>query len=88
MYEGILIGIWGTIAGCILGFTLCIMQIKFKLFPLDPMVYAPLDALPIDIRWTDYVFVSIASMFLAFLASLYPALKAARQAPIEAIRWE
>ena len=88
MYEGILIGIWGTIAGCILGFVLCIMQIKFKLFPLDPMVYAPLDALPIDIRWTDYVFVSIASMFLAFLASLYPALKAARQAPIEAIRWE
>lgn len=88
MYEGILIGIWGTVTGCILGYLVCILQIKFKLFPLDPTVYAPLDALPIDIRWSDYIFVSIASMLLAFIASLYPALKAARQAPIDAIRWE
>jgi lipoprotein-releasing system permease protein len=87
MFEGILIGIYGTILGCILGFTVCMLQIEFKLFPLDTMVYS-IDALPIDIRYTDYIFVSISAMVLAFLASLYPALRAARQEPIKAIRWE
>jgi lipoprotein-releasing system permease protein len=88
MFEGILIGIYGTIIGCILGLGICLAQIHFKLFPLDPAVYSPLDALPIDIRWTDFVFVSLAALFLAFAASLYPALRAAKQEPIQAIRWE
>lgn len=88
MFEGILIGIYGTIIGCLLGFGICMMQIHFKLFPLDPVVYSPLDALPIDLRWTDFIYVSIASLFLSFVASLYPARRAAKQEPIQAIRWE
>lgn len=88
MFEGILIGIYGTIIGCLLGLGICMAQIHFKLFPLDPMVYSPLDALPIDIRWTDFVYVSIASLVLSFAASLYPARSAAKQEPIQAIRWE
>ncbi len=87
MLEGILIGIYGTIIGCILGLGVCLMQIQFKLFPLDPTVY-PIDSLPIDLRWTDFVFVSIAALLLSFLASLYPARRAAKQEPIQAIRWE
>ncbi len=87
MFEGILIGIYGTVFGCILGLTVCIMQIRFKLFPLDTMVYS-IDALPIDIRYTDFIFVSLSALFLSFLASLYPALRAAKQEPIKAIRWE
>lgn len=88
MFEGILIGIYGTIIGCLLGFGICEAQIHFKLFPLDPMVYSPLDALPIDLRWTDFIYVSIASLVLSFIASLYPARSAAKQEPIQAIRWE
>ncbi|MCC6864730.1 MAG: ABC transporter permease [Ignavibacteria bacterium] len=87
MFEGILIGIYGTVFGCILGLIVCIMQIRFKLFPLDTMVYS-IDALPIDIRYTDFIFVSLSALFLSFLASLYPALRAAKQEPIKAIRWE
>ena len=87
MLEGILIGIYGTIIGCILGLGICLMQIQFKLFPLDPTVY-PIDSLPIDLRWTDFVFVSLAALLLSFLASLYPARRAAKQEPIQAIRWE
>jgi lipoprotein-releasing system permease protein len=88
MFEGILIGIYGTLIGCILGLTVCLLQINYKLFPLDPTVYSPLDALPIDLRWTDFIYVGIAALVLAFLASLYPALRAAREEPIQAIRWE
>jgi lipoprotein-releasing system permease protein len=87
MLEGIMIGIYGVISGCIIGFTVCMMQIKYKLFPLDTSVY-PMDALPIDMRSTDFIYVGVAGFILCFLASLYPAMRAAKQEPIEAIRWE
>jgi lipoprotein-releasing system permease protein len=87
MFEGVLIGVYGTILGLILGFGVCMLQIKFKLFPLDPLVYT-IDALPIDLRVTDFINISLCAMGLSFIASLYPALRAARQEPIKAIRWE
>ncbi|MEO8513592.1 MAG: ABC transporter permease [Ignavibacteria bacterium] len=87
MIEGILIGIYGTILGSILGLSICLLQIKYKFYPLDSMVYS-IDALPIDIRYTDYIYVAICALVISFLASLYPALRAAKQEPIKAIRWE
>lgn len=87
MFEGVLIGIYGTAFGCLLGLAVCLAQINFKLFPLDTNVYS-IDALPIDLRYTDFIFVSLCAMILSFTASLYPALRAANQEPIKAIRWE
>ncbi len=87
MFEGILIGVYGTILGSILGLGICLAQIKFKFYPLDSMVYS-IDALPIDIRYTDFIYVGICALVISVLASLYPALIAARQEPIKAIRWE
>jgi lipoprotein-releasing system permease protein len=87
MFEGILIGIYGSIFGMLLGLLVCMGQMKFKFFPLDPLVYS-IDALPIDIRAFDFVYIGICAMGLSFLASLYPALRAAKQEPIKAIRWE
>jgi lipoprotein-releasing system permease protein len=87
MYEGVMIGIIGAIIGSLLGFTLGYLQIHLKLFPLDPTVY-PIDALPIDMRVSDFITVSIAAFVLCTVASLYPALRAALIKPIESIRWE
>ena len=87
MFEGILIGVYGTVFGTILGLAVCLAQIKYKFFPLDQLVYS-IDALPIDLRYSDFIYVAICAMALAFLASLYPSLRAARQEPIKAIRWE
>lgn len=87
MFEGILIGIYGTVLGSILGLGVCLAQIKFKFYPLDSMVYS-IDALPVDIRYTDFIYVGLCALLISFAASLYPAFKAARQEPIKAIRWE
>lgn len=87
MFEGILVGTLGTVIGTSLGLLVCYLQIRYQLFPLDPTVYI-IPAIPVDIRWTDFVAVSLASMILSSLASLYPALRAARTLPINSIRWE
>jgi lipoprotein-releasing system permease protein len=87
MFEGVLVGTIGTVVGVALGLLVCYLQIRYHLFPLDPSVYI-IPAIPVEVRWTDFVAVSLASMVLSTLASLYPARRAARLMPVEAIRWE
>ncbi len=87
MYEGILIGIIGTIAGLALGYFICFLQLKFNIYPLDPTQYK-IDSLPLQLRLSDFFFVSGASLLLTFLASLFPAKRAAKINTIEAIKWE
>ncbi len=87
MFEGILVGLIGTAAGLLIGYAVCMLQIRFALFPLDTTVYI-IPAIPVEFRWSDFIAVSLASMTLSMLASLYPARKAALLLPVEAIRWE
>lgn len=87
MFEGLLIGIIGTLFGVIIGYIICYVQIHYNIYPLDPSQYK-IDSLPVEVRLTDFFFISGASMLLAFLASLLPAKRAAKVNPISAIKWE
>ncbi len=86
-FEGMLIGIIGTTCGLILGLFLCYMQIEFKIYPLDPAKYI-IDAIPVQIRFSDLITISAASMMLSFFASIYPAKRAGRTNITEAIKYE
>jgi lipoprotein-releasing system permease protein len=87
MFEGLLIGIIGTFLGIIIGYLVCYIQIKYNIYPLDPSQYK-IDSLPIEVRLSDFFFISGIAMLLSFLASLYPAKRAAKVNPISAIKWE
>lgn len=87
MVEGLLVGTIGTLAGLVIGYTVCLLQIEYALFPLDMSVYI-IPAIPVEFRWLDFVSIAAASMVLSTLASLYPAMRAASLTPVEAIRWE
>jgi len=87
MVEGILVGTIGTVLGSLLGLLVCYIQVTYQVFPLDPTVYI-IPAIPVEVRWLDFVTVAGASMLLSILASLYPASRAARLTPVQAIRWE
>jgi lipoprotein-releasing system permease protein len=54
---------------------------------IDPSIYF-IDHLPVQTSPRDALVVIAASLVIAMLAPLYPALQAARLEPVQAIRYE
>jgi lipoprotein-releasing system permease protein len=87
MFEGILIGVIGTLAGLAIGLFVCYLQINYNIYPLDASKFI-IDTLPVEIRISDIFAVSIMSLTLSYFASKYPANKALKTKIIDAIKWE
>lgn len=93
--AGASIGFVGTIMGAVAGitFALNIEAIRQLLQSLtgtelfsDEIYF--LSRLPAEIDWTEVVTVISMAFMLSFLATLYPAWRAARLDPVEALRYE
>ena len=87
LYQGLLVGVVGTVAGIALGVLVVILQQKYHLLTLDPTVYI-ISAIPVELRLTDFIFIALAAVGLATFASRLPARRAADLIPAESIRWE
>ncbi|OEO26292.1 lipoprotein-releasing ABC transporter permease subunit [Pseudomonas marincola] len=95
MVQGTVIGVIGTAIGALLGIFAALnvsaaiagierlLGIKF----LNADVYF-IDYLPSQLLTSDVVMVCGAALLLSFLATLYPAWRAARTQPAEALRYE
>jgi lipoprotein-releasing system permease protein len=87
LVQGTLVGSIGTSLGITAGFVVSYVLGRYKLLHLPGEIYF-IDTLPVKIEWTDLLFVALAATITCFVASLYPAWKAARLAPVDAIRYE
>lgn len=95
MVQGTLIGMIGTILGVLGGVTLALnagdlvagIERLFSVEFLAADVYYITD-LPSDLRWPDVGWISVISFFVSVCATLYPAWRAARTQPAEALRYE
>jgi lipoprotein-releasing system permease protein len=87
MYEGIIIGMVGTVLGLIGGVGLCELLKRFQFIKLPSDVYY-ISSFPVLMKGLDVVLIILASLVISFVATLYPAWQASRLDPAEAIRYE
>jgi lipoprotein-releasing system permease protein len=93
--QGAMIGVVGTLLGVIGGIALAwnvtdivnwiqdLFHVKF----LSESVYF-VDYLPSQIQSSDVWQIALASLGLSLLATIYPAWRASRTEPVEALRYE
>jgi lipoprotein-releasing system permease protein len=85
--QGLVIGVVGTVVGLLLGFAAALALDKYQFIKLDPQVYF-IDHLPVSTQPMDVMWIVLASIAIAAVATVYPSVQASRLFPIEAIRHE
>ena len=87
MLQGVLIGLVGTTIGIVLGTVSCHVLDTYQLIRLSPEVYM-IPAVPFRTGVGDVALAAGLALGVSFVATLYPAFKAARLDPVEALRYE
>ena len=94
-FQGLIIGLLGTLIGCVGGFTIVpnlneivgFIENIFGITAFPSDVYY-LDKLPSEIQYMDSFLIVVFSIAICFLASLYPAWRASRIDPVDGLRYE
>jgi lipoprotein-releasing system permease protein len=93
--QGLVIGWLGVTLGVVLGVTLALnvdtvvpfLERVFRFHIFDPDVYYFTETRS-DLQWPNVIAIASAGLVLTALATVYPAWRASRVAPAEALRYE
>jgi lipoprotein-releasing system permease protein len=84
---GLVLGLVGTFCGLAGGMGLCFILEKTELIKLPQTVYY-IDHLPVAIQLSDVLIICGSAILISYLATIYPASRAASLQPVEALRYQ
>jgi len=84
--EGFIIGAAGVAMGLLLGLLLCFIIWRYPIVELPADIYY-LSRVPVSVELWDVISVMVMGVLLSLLATVYPALRAAKVNPVEAIHY-
>jgi len=95
MFQGTVIGLFGVLLGGLGGVALALnvetlvswLEQIFQTQFLPAEVYS-VSRLPSKLEWADVLGITVAGLVMSFLATIYPARRAAKTDPVEALRYE
>jgi lipoprotein-releasing system permease protein len=87
IFQGMLIGVIGTVVGLLLGYGISLAGAKYHLISLSAEVYS-IDYVPFAPRLVDGLLVAAVALMISFVATIYPSWSATRVVPAEALRYE
>jgi lipoprotein-releasing system permease protein len=85
--QGLIIGCIGTALGLISGFLIGYLEETYHIISLPSSVYY-ITALPVRMTVGEFIIIGFCSIFLSFIATLYPSYKAGKIDPAEGVRYE
>jgi len=85
VYKGLMIALAGVLGGWTLALLASYVQNRFELISLPPDIYF-ISYLPIETHLFDFSLAGAATFVICYVASLYPANRAARLSVIEVLR--
>jgi len=87
IFQGLFVGLVGTLLGLISGSFLCQLLERYKFIKLPPDVYY-ITTLPVRMEWMDTFLIVLAAIVITFIATIFPSRQAASVNPVEALRYE
>jgi lipoprotein-releasing system permease protein len=86
-YQGMVIGLAGTVLGVGSGLGLCALLGRYKIIELPRNVY-PMSTMPIKVEPLEVAVIAVSALLITLIATLYPSWKASRIRPAEALSYE
>ena len=83
-YQGLVIGVVGTILGVASGLGLCEILSRYQFIELPSNVY-PMNTLPIKVLPMDVTIIALSAIIITLSATLYPSWKASQVKPAEVL---
>jgi lipoprotein-releasing system permease protein len=85
-YEGLIVGLSGTVLGIMSGLAVSFLLKSFNIFKLPQGIYY-VDKLPIAVIPADVIMIATCAFIITVIAGIYPAYQVSKLEPLEAIRY-